>query len=276
MGWHFVIRDAGEASHARAHILGVGPRRTARIRSFSRHRTGWIARRAASYSGSHKAYPGVQALDDISMEVRKGEIHALLGQNGAGKSTLIKLLSGADQPDSGWICLDGHNMVFPTPEEAQRTGIFTIYQELSLFLTCQWPKTFSSPTCQKVVRNCQLAKLRAQAARTMEWIGFSIDVNRPVRTLSVAQKQGVELAKALHHDARVVLLDEPSRPSHSLTFNGVRGLRVLRSRGLALVYISHRLEEVEQLCDIATVLRDGRRSTPTSLRKPRRQLSYAQ
>jgi ribose transport system ATP-binding protein len=211
--------------------------------------------------GLNKAYPGVQALDDVSMEIRKGEIHALLGQNGAGKSTLIKLLSGADQPDSGSMQLDGRNMVFRTPHESQRAGIFTIYQEMSLIPDLSVAENiFIADLPKGRTGIVSWPQLKAHAASTMEWIGFSIDVNQPVRALSVAQKQGVELAKALHHDARVVLLDEPSaalpQPDVQRLF---KVLRVLRSRGLALVYISHRLEEVEQLCDIATVLRDGRK-----------------
>ena len=211
--------------------------------------------------GLNKAYPGVQALDDVGMEIRKGEIHALLGQNGAGKSTLIRLLSGADQPDSGSMCIDGHEVVFRTPQEAQKKGIFTIYQELSLIPELSVAENiFIADLPKGHIGIVNWPRLRKHAARTMEWIGFSIDVNRPVRALSVAQKQGVELAKALHHDARVVLLDEPSaalpQPDVHRLFEV---LRILRSRGLALVYISHRLEEVEQLCDIATVLRDGRK-----------------
>ncbi len=208
-----------------------------------------------------KAYPGVQALDGVGFEVRAGEIHALLGQNGAGKSTLIKLLSGADQPDAGTIRVDGHEAVFRAPREAQKSGIFTIYQELSLIPDLSVAENiFIADLPKGRLGTVSWPEVRRRAASTMQWIGLSVDVDRPVRSLSVAQKQGVELAKALHHEARVVLLDEPSA---TLPQPDVRRLfevlRTLKSHGLAIVYISHRLEEVEQLCDIATVLRNGRK-----------------
>ena len=214
-----------------------------------------------SIKGLCKAYPGVQALAGVGLEIRRGEIHALLGQNGAGKSTLIKILSGADRADSGSIVIDGRGVDFKTPQEAQKSGIFTIYQELSLIPELSVAENiFIADLPKNSAGIVSWGKVRESAARTMEWIGFRVDVNRPVRTLAVAQKQGVELAKALHHEARVVLLDEPSA---ALPEPDVRRLfsvlRALKSRGLAVVYISHRLEEVEQLCDIATVLRDGRK-----------------
>jgi ribose transport system ATP-binding protein len=208
-----------------------------------------------------KAYPGVQALDSIDLFIRGGEIHALLGQNGAGKSTLIKVLSGVNRPDSGRIFVDGRAVSFRAPHEAQRNGIFTIYQELSLVPDLSVAENiFIADLPRGAFGTVDWRKLRKEASETMEWLGFSLDVDDQVRDLSVAQKQGVELAKALHHEAKVVLLDEPSaalpRPDVERLFDI---LRALKSRGLALVYISHRLEEVEALCDTATVLCDGRK-----------------
>jgi ribose transport system ATP-binding protein len=208
-----------------------------------------------------KAYPGVQALDSVDLGIRKGEIHALLGQNGAGKSTLIKILSGADRPDSGKLFVHGHAVSFKNPYEAQRTGIFTIYQELSLVPELSVAENiFIADLPRRKGGMIDWRKLREEASKAMEWLGFSLDVSDQVRGLSVAQKQGVELAKALHRKAEVVLLDEPSsalpQPDVERLFEV---LKALRSHGLALVYISHRLEEVQELCDIATVLRDGRK-----------------
>jgi ribose transport system ATP-binding protein len=211
--------------------------------------------------GLSKAYPGARALDNVDLQVKRGEIHALLGQNGAGKSTLIKLLSGAERPDSGVILLNGQRLVLHGPQEAQHAGIFTIFQELSLIPGLSVAENiFISDLPTTRFGKVRWRDLRKEAARAVEWLGFSVAVDSPVQALSVAQKQGVELAKALHHNAKVVLLDEPSatlpQPEVARLFEI---LRALRSRGLALIYISHRLKEVLDLCDAATVLRNGRK-----------------
>jgi ribose transport system ATP-binding protein len=208
-----------------------------------------------------KAYPGVQALDCVSLEIKRGEIHALLGQNGAGKSTLIKMLSGAERPDAGELRVEGRGISFRSPQEAQRAGIFTIYQELSLVpeLTVA-ENIFVADLPRGRLGTVDWRLVRSEAAKAMAWLGFPVDVDAQVKRLSVAQKQGVELAKALHRNAKVVLLDEPSaalpQPEVERLF---QVLRSLRDSGFAIVYISHRLEEVESLCDVATVLRDGRK-----------------
>lgn len=209
-----------------------------------------------------KAYPGAQALDALDLDFHRGEIHGIVGQNGAGKSTLIRLLSGAEQPDSGTILLRGARVVFHSPHDAQRAGIFTIYQELSLVPALSVAENIfmgDIPTGRLGTVNWSAM---AKAARdAIAWLGFSIDVARPVGSLPVAQQQAVELAKALHRRAQVVLLDEPSStlppPDVARLF---KVLRALRDRGLALIYISHRLDEVSALCDRVTVLRDGRKT----------------
>jgi len=209
--------------------------------------------------GLSKAYPGVKALDCCNLEVHQGEIHALLGQNGAGKSTLIKLLSGAEQPDSGAVLLNGHEVVLRTPQDAQRAGIFTIFQELSLVPGLSVAENiFVSDMPVNRFGKVRWRQLRDEAVHAMDWVGFPVDVDSPVQTLSVAQKQGVELAKALHRNAKVVLLDEPSATLPQADVARLfEVLRVLQTRGLALIYISHRLEEVQELCGVATVLRNG-------------------
>ena len=211
--------------------------------------------------GLSKSYPGVRALNGCDLQVRQGEIHALLGQNGAGKSTLIKLISGAEQADSGSILLNGQRVAFRTPHEAQRAGIFTIFQELSLVPGLSVAENiFISDMPTNSLGRVSWRRVREEALKAVEWLGYLVDVDSPVHALSVAQKQGVELAKALRRNAKVVLLDEPSatlpQPDVERLFEV---LRVLRSRGLGLIYISHRLEEVRQLCDVATVLRNGER-----------------
>ncbi|MDK2858312.1 MAG: ribose transport system ATP-binding protein [Verrucomicrobiota bacterium] len=208
-----------------------------------------------------KAYPGVQALDGVDLDIHRGEIHALLGQNGAGKSTLIKLLSGVERPDSGTLHIDSKSISIKTPEDAHKHGIFTIHQELSLVPDLSVAENIfitDLPTGRFGVVNW--TRLSEQATEAMEWLGFLVDVHSPIRKLSVAQKQGVELAKALHHKAKLVLLDEPTAALPPQDVERLfKVIRTLQARGLSFIYISHRMEEVQQLCSIATVLRDGQK-----------------
>jgi ribose transport system ATP-binding protein len=222
---------------------------------------------ALSIRGLHKSYPGVRALVDIDLDVRPGEIHALAGQNGAGKSTLVKILSGVEQPDSGTIELGGRAVRFNNPHDSQRAGIFTIYQELSLVPNLSVAENiFLSDLPRGPGGIVSWPSMRAQAREALEWLGFGIDVNRPVHSLTTAQQQGVELAKALHvaktlHGrAPIILLDEPTAtlPTQDVE-RLLEVLRSLQSRGVTLIYISHRLEEVFEVCQRITVLRDGRK-----------------
>jgi rhamnose transport system ATP-binding protein len=207
-----------------------------------------------------KAFPGVQALDRVDFEVRAGEVHALLGENGAGKSTLIKIVSGVYQPDAGTILIDGQEVRLATPSEAQRTGIATIYQELLLF-----PEL-------SVAENIFLGHAPRTALGTIDWGAMGararellasleirdLDVLRPVGTLSVGNRQRVEIAKALSQNARILIMDEPTAAlSEADVLHLFRIVRLLRERGVGIVYISHRLEEVFELADRVTVLRDG-------------------
>ncbi len=211
-------------------------------------------------TGITKSYPGVQALKGVDLSVRRGSIHALAGQNGAGKSTLVKILSGAETPDSGTITLGGKLLQCRNPQDAQDAGIQTIYQELSLV-----PQL-------SVAENIFLGSLpRRQFPRIVDWsemvdrsrealarIGYDLDVRRAVGQYSVAEQQAVELAKALRKNARVILLDEPtSTLPHSDVERLFTVLRQLADEGVTLLYISHRMEELYSLCDRVSVLRDG-------------------
>jgi ABC-type sugar transport system ATPase subunit len=207
-----------------------------------------------------KSFPGVQALDRVGFEVRAGEVHALLGENGAGKSTLIKIVSGVYQPDGGSMLIDGEPVRFARPGDAQAAGIATIYQELLLF-----PEL-------SVAENIWLGHAPRTRLRTLDWRAMQagarellasleihdLDVGRPVGALSVGNRQRVEIAKALSQNARILIMDEPTA---ALTGTDVlhlfRIVRLLRARGVGIVYISHRLEEVFELADRVTVLRDG-------------------
>ncbi|MCS7087108.1 MAG: sugar ABC transporter ATP-binding protein [Thermoflexales bacterium] len=208
-----------------------------------------------------KSFPGVQALDRVSFEVREGEVHALLGENGAGKSTLIKILTGAHQPDSGTILLRGQPITIPDTRHGLKLGIAAIYQELSLYPDLSVAENIfmgHQPSNRFGVVSWRQMQQRARAI-LHELDADDLDVSRPVRGLSVGNQQRVEIAKALSHDARILIMDEPTA---ALTQHDVDRLfeivRRLRARGVAIIYITHRLEEVFLLADRVTVLRDGR------------------
>jgi ribose transport system ATP-binding protein len=206
-----------------------------------------------------KSYPGVQALKGVSFSVNRGSIHALAGQNGAGKSTLVKILSGAESPDSGNIRLGGELQRFRDPMDAQRAGIHTIYQELSLVPSLSVAENiFLGQLPRRAGTTVDWQRMQAEARTALDRVGFHLDVRRPVASYSTAEQQAVELAKALHKDARVLLLDEPTStlpmPDVERLFTV---LRTLSEQGVTLLYISHRMDELFSLCDAVTVLRDG-------------------
>jgi rhamnose transport system ATP-binding protein len=210
--------------------------------------------------GVNKTFPGVRALDNVTFDVRPGEVHALLGENGAGKSTLIKIISGVYRPDGGEYLVDGQPANFNSPGQAQSKGISAIYQELGVYAEL----TVTENIFMGHMPRNRYGALNWRAARRDAWaILDSLDatdlhVDKKVGSLSIGNRQRVEIAKALSQNARVLILDEPTA---ALTAHDVERLfnivRKLRERGVALIYISHRLEEVFQLADRVTVLRDG-------------------
>ena len=207
-----------------------------------------------------KTFPGVRALDQVQFDVAAGEVHALLGENGAGKSTLIKILSGVYRPDSGEIEFDGKPISLSSPLEAQRSGIATIYQELLLFpeLTVA-ENIFMGHAPRGAFGAISWNSMRSAATKILASLDIhDLDVSAVVGSLSVGNRQRVEIAKALSHNARVLIMDEPTA---ALTEHDVERLfaivRLLRERGVGVIYISHRLEEVFALADRVTVLRDG-------------------
>ncbi|WP_237689916.1 sugar ABC transporter ATP-binding protein [Cellulomonas fulva] len=210
--------------------------------------------------GIVKQFPGARALDGVELEVRAGEVHCLLGQNGAGKSTLIKVLAGAHQPDEGEILLDGRRVTIADPVAGLRLGVATMYQELDV--------VDGLSVAENIFLGHELTsggftQRRAQTARArelMERLGHgSIAPHREVGRLSAASKQIVSMARALSHDARVIVMDEPSAVLDSEEVATLfRVVRDLTAQGVAVVYISHRLEEIRQIGDRITVLKDGR------------------
>lgn len=225
-------------------------------------------------SGIVKVFPGVRALDGVDLEVRAGEVHCLLGQNGAGKSTLIKVLSGAHQPDAGSIHWRGEPVSLATPLAAMRLGIVTIYQELDLVDGVSVAENIFLGHEQANAGFVRRGRMRAAATELLGRLGHSeIPAQVEVGLLSSAGKQIVSMARALSHDARLIVMDEPSAVlAHDEVANLFRVIRELTAEGVAVVYISHRLEEIREIGDRVSVLKDGRtvataldaRSTPTA------------
>ena len=207
-----------------------------------------------------KSFPGVRALSGVSFDVSAGEVHALLGENGAGKSTLIKIVSGVYQPDAGEILIDGRAMRFATPEEAKRAGVATIYQELLLFpeLTVA-ENIFLGHAPRAGGGRIDWRAMRAKAEALLASLEIDdLAADQIVGALSVGHRQRVEILRALSHDARILIMDEPTA---ALTESDVTRLfdivRKLKGRGVGIVYISHRLDELFEIADRVTVLRDG-------------------
>jgi inositol transport system ATP-binding protein len=205
-----------------------------------------------------KRFPGVQALKDVSLEVRPGEIHGLLGENGAGKSTLMKILSGVYRKDSGRIVLDGQDIEVHSPHDAQLRGITIIYQELNLMpnLTVAENVFIGREPSRFTFVNWR--QLHQQTTELMQRLGIDLSPTTLVSNLSVAAQQMVEIARALSVRSRVIIMDEPTS---ALTDNEVQHLfaimRDLKAQGLGLIFISHRMDEIFEICDRITVLRDG-------------------
>ncbi|MFD4550128.1 sugar ABC transporter ATP-binding protein [Streptomyces sp. NPDC058466] len=225
-------------------------------------------------SGITKSFPGVRALDGVDLDVQAGEVHCLLGQNGAGKSTLIKVLAGAHQPDEGTIGWRGEHVTLRSPIAAMRLGIATIYQELDLVEGLSVAENVHlghEPTTAGFVVRGKTA--RASTAALLKRLGHpEIDPARLVGELSAAQQQIVSMARALSHDVRLIVMDEPSAAlDPDEVDNLFRIVGDLTADGVAVVYISHRLEEIRRIGDRVTVLKDGRavagglpaKSTPT-------------
>jgi ribose transport system ATP-binding protein len=210
-------------------------------------------------SGIVKTFPGVKALDGVSFEVERGEVHALVGENGAGKSTLVKILAGAYVADGGSIAIDGATVTIDGPKAAERLGIGMIYQEFNLV-----PDLGVIPNIMlgiEPVRGGLLDSAAADrdAAAVLAELGISLPLNVNARRLSVAQQQMVEIAKCLVRKARLIVMDEPTAALSDRETDALFALIAkLKATGVSFVYISHRLEELPRIADRITVIRDGR------------------
>jgi rhamnose transport system ATP-binding protein len=209
--------------------------------------------------GAEVSYGAVRALRDGTLDIRSGEVRALLGENGAGKSTLVKVLGGVQQLDAGTMLVDGQEITFHNPTDARDAGIAVIYQEPTLFPDLSVAENIAMGRHPlQALRRIDRRQMVAEAQELLQRLGVRLDADRPVRGLSIADQQVVEIAKALSFDARVLIMDEPtaalSGPEVARLFGVVR---TLRERGAGILFISHRLEEVFEICQTVTVMRDG-------------------
>lgn len=224
--------------------------------------------------GISKAFSGVSALVDVDLELHSGQVHALLGQNGAGKSTLISIMSGALQPDAGTMVLAGQEVRFASPSDALDNGVIAVYQELSLLPDMTVAENLFlgiEPGKGPFIRR---AEMRQKAREILDTLGAQdIKPEVAVGDLSIASQQLVEIAKALTRDARIVILDEPSAVLGNDELELLYAMvRTLTAQGIAVVYITHRLDEVSEIADVVTVMRDGRKV----LDEPRERITHSE
>ena len=210
--------------------------------------------------GISKYYPGVTALDHVDLDIIEGEVHALAGKNGAGKSTLIRILGGAARPDTGEILFRGKKVVLHSPHDSIAAGIAIISQELMLIPELSVTENIMIGRLPKTAMGTvNWAEARKEATSALEQLGIDLDLNAPVKKLSTAQQQAVEIAKALSRNAKVLVMDEPtsSLPNKEVD-HLLDTIRRLSSRGITVIYITHKLKEIFAVSDRITVLRDGK------------------
>ncbi len=209
--------------------------------------------------GISKSFPGVKALQNVSLSLQAGHVHALLGENGAGKSTLLKIISGAYQRDEGLIEIDGERQDELTPKRAQELGVSIIYQEFSVLPHLS------------IGENIFLGRLPRKKNGLVDWntcyknseallsrVGLELDPRIHVSELKVAQQQMVEIAKAISRNAKIIIMDEPTAPLTQREIDSLFAvIRSLRAQGVGILYVSHRLAEIQEICDEISCLRDG-------------------
>ena len=208
--------------------------------------------------GIDKSFPGVHALDHVDLEVRKGEVLALMGENGAGKSTLMKVLTGIYKKDSGTITYEGKEVEFANTREAQDAGVVIVHQELNMLghLTVA-QNIFIGREFKKGVK-IDDAKMIAESKKLFDRMNIDIDPKETMSNLTVGRQQMCEIAKAISHDAKVIIFDEPSAALTEAEIEELfKIINDLRDKGIGIVYISHRMDEIKKITDRVTVMRDG-------------------
>jgi monosaccharide-transporting ATPase len=206
------------------------------------------------------SFPGVHALEDVDFTIRKGEIHALLGENGAGKSTLIKVLTGVEHQDKGTITIDGKEVTIKSPQHAQELGISTVYQEVNLCSNLTVAENIMIGRASMKFGSIDWVKTNNQARQLLKELDVDIDVTQTLGSYSVAIQQMAAIARALEiSSAKILILDEPTS---SLTTHETEQLfgvmRKLKSEGMAIIFITHFLDQVYEIADRITVLRNGK------------------
>lgn len=210
-------------------------------------------------TGIGKTFPGVVALDDVNLTVGRGEVHALLGENGAGKSTLLKILSGAQPSDGGSILFEGRDLPRETPLQVTRAGIVTIYQEFNLIPPLTVAENIFIGREPRRFGLVDHGQMRRSAKTALDRIGLSVPVDRLVSSLSVAEQQMVEIARALSMQSRLIIMDEPTAALSDIEVERLLSIvGQLRAEGMSVIYVTHRLKEVMRVCDNYTILRDGK------------------
>jgi len=206
-----------------------------------------------------KSFPGVRALDNLSLDIMPGQVHGLLGENGSGKSTLVKCLSGVYQPNGGRIYKDGLEIHLPTPEHARKAGVGTIFQEFSLVPELSVAENiFLGRMPKKANGLIAWSTTRKDALIVLEKLEVNLDPSAQVKNLSVADQQIVEIAKALSLDASLLIMDEPTTAIGLEEVDTLhRIVRTFIASNRSVIYISHRLNELTEIADMVTVLKDG-------------------
>lgn len=209
--------------------------------------------------GINKAFGGNSVLQNAGFTLTDGEIHALMGENGAGKSTLMKILTGVYTRDAGIVTVDGVEVTYKSAQEAEQAGIVFIHQELNvLFDLTVEENMFLGKEIHNRFGVCDKKAMRAEVKKILDKLGVDIDITAKMDTLSIGQQQMIEIAKALMVDAKVIIMDEPTAAlTQKETLVLFKVVRALREKGVSIVYISHRMEEIFELCDRITILRDG-------------------
>ena len=205
-----------------------------------------------------KSFPGVHALDHVNLDVRKGEVHALMGENGAGKSTLMKVLTGIYSKDGGSITYEGKEVEFTNPREAQSAGIVIVHQELNMMghLTVAQNIFIGREIMKGSIIDD--AKMNEEARKLFDRLNIDIDPTEMMSRLTVGKQQMCEIAKAISHEAKVIVFDEPSAALTEAEIDELfKIIRDLRDKGMGIVYISHRMDEIKVITDRVTVMRDG-------------------
>ena len=208
--------------------------------------------------GIDKSFPGVHALDHVDLEVRKGEVHALMGENGAGKSTLMKVLTGIYHKDAGTITYEGKEVEFTNPREAQDAGIVIVHQELNMMGHLTVAQNIFIGREYMNGKLIDDKKMNEEAKKLLDQLGINIDPKETMSRLTVGKQQMCEIAKAISHDAKVIIFDEPSAALTEAEIEELfKIIRDLRDKQMGIVYISHRMDEIKVITDRVTVMRDG-------------------